>query len=185
MTDEIIDILDEQGNRTGEVVAKKIAHQKGIWHTAVFVWVYNSNGELLFQKRSLQKTSFPGCWEVSVSGHVSAGENPVVAACREASEELGVAIPQDQLEFVEIRNEIHDIPEKNWHNHELNYVYLWKYDGALENLTLDSREVGGVQFFSLDELERQLNDSILKKSFVPHLGNHYFDMIKLVRRRTG
>jgi 8-oxo-dGTP pyrophosphatase MutT (NUDIX family) len=36
--------------------------------------------------------NWPNLWDVSVAGHISAGEGPVEAALREAQEELGVTL---------------------------------------------------------------------------------------------
>jgi len=50
----------------------------------------NSEGQLFLQKRSMEKDVQPGKWDMSVGGHVDAGEEPADAAARELSEELGV-----------------------------------------------------------------------------------------------
>ena len=47
---ELFDVLDEQGNKTGKTENKKIIHEKGLWHSAVHIWIYNSKGEILLQK---------------------------------------------------------------------------------------------------------------------------------------
>ena len=54
---EILDVLDENGNYTGKTEERKIVHESGLWHIHVGVWIMNKKGELLFQKRSMQKRS--------------------------------------------------------------------------------------------------------------------------------
>ena len=63
-------------------------------HKVVHVLVFNDAGNLLLQKRSMNKDVAPGKWDTSVGGHVSPGEDLKTAALREMKEELGV-IPED------------------------------------------------------------------------------------------
>jgi isopentenyldiphosphate isomerase len=72
-------------------------HAKGLLHRAVHIFVFNSRGELLLQKRSGTKDEYPLCWTSSASGHLSAGESYDEAAPRELEEELGLTAP---LEFL-------------------------------------------------------------------------------------
>jgi isopentenyldiphosphate isomerase len=66
---EFFDVLDEQGNKTGEIIERNEAHKKGICHRVIQVWFINSKKELLLQKRSANKESCPNMWCVSVGGH--------------------------------------------------------------------------------------------------------------------
>lgn len=60
---------------------------------------YGKNEEILFQKR--KNTGFyDGFYDLSASGHVDANETMRHAMCREAKEELGIEILEDDLEFV-------------------------------------------------------------------------------------
>lgn len=55
--------------------------------------------EILFQKR--KNTGYcDGFYDLSASGHVDANESMKHAMCREAKEELGIEINEDDLEFV-------------------------------------------------------------------------------------
>ena len=76
MTEELIDILDEKGNKIGVSKTRGEVHAKGLWHQAAHVWIYNSKGEILLQKRSMQKESWPGRWDISAAGHVQQGKRP-------------------------------------------------------------------------------------------------------------
>ena len=46
--------------------------------------------ELLLQKRSQQKDSYPGCYDISSAGHSPAGVDFIPSALRELKEELGL-----------------------------------------------------------------------------------------------
>ena len=90
---EYLDIVDERGNPTGETVSREEAHKNGILHRTAHVWVIrNADGrtEVLLQKRSDEKDSFPGMYDTSSAGHIPAGEEPLPSALRELSEELSI-----------------------------------------------------------------------------------------------
>ena len=53
--------------------------------------------DLLLQKRSKEKDSFPGCYDISSAGHISAGDEPLETALRELEEELGIKAEPEQL----------------------------------------------------------------------------------------
>jgi isopentenyl-diphosphate delta-isomerase type 1 len=92
LVEEFFDILDENGKKTGQVCPRTIVHQNGYFHATVHVWVVNESGEVLLQKRSMQKDTHPGLWDISCAGHLSAGDAPLDAAVRELYEELGIVI---------------------------------------------------------------------------------------------
>lgn len=39
---EYLDILDEEGNKTGEIKPRKEVHSNGYWHKGVHIWIINS-----------------------------------------------------------------------------------------------------------------------------------------------
>ena len=56
-------------------------HRDGDYHRAVHVWIYSeSTHELLLQKRADCKESWPGQWDISSAGHISAGDSSLVTA---------------------------------------------------------------------------------------------------------
>ena len=73
--DELIDILDANGNLTNRTAMKSKAHKNGWYHQTVHVWFYTLDGKILLQQRSKNKDVFPLLWDVSVAGHIGAGEN--------------------------------------------------------------------------------------------------------------
>lgn len=83
---EYFDICNEAGQPTGEIVARSEAHRLGIRHRTAHVWVareHNGQVEVLLQKRSMHKDSFPGQWDTSSAGHIPAGCEPLESALRE------------------------------------------------------------------------------------------------------
>ena len=56
-------------------------HRDGDYHKAVQVWIYvESTGELVLQKRADRKDSWPGLWDTSSAGHISAGDTSLILA---------------------------------------------------------------------------------------------------------
>lgn len=89
---ELLDIVDEKGNPTGRTVERELAHREGIRHRSSHVWLFRKRSgrtEVLLQKRSSGKDSFPGCYDISSAGHIPAGVDYIPSAVRELREELG------------------------------------------------------------------------------------------------
>ena len=97
---ELLDVLDENGNKTGFVEDKNEVYKKGLWHRTCHIWIINDNNELLVQKRNPDKATFPNMWAISVAGHVDAGENSIKTAIRELKEEVNLDIDPSELEYL-------------------------------------------------------------------------------------
>src|SRR4051812_44922641 len=97
MQDELIEALDHDGNILPEVVSRKEAHRRGIWHRAVSIVVLNFFGEILLEKRSLHKDLFPGFYDIP-GEHVKPGQQPAFAAREELREEIGLITEPNYLE---------------------------------------------------------------------------------------
>ena len=99
---EIFDIIDEKGNPTGKTVTREKAHTDGIPHRTAHIWIIRQKDgrtEVLLQKRSKNKDSFPGKFDTSSAGHIQAGDEPLESALRELHEELGIQGTPVQLQF--------------------------------------------------------------------------------------
>lgn len=116
----ILDICDEFGNPTGKVEDREIIHQEGLLHRTAHVWLLrkkNNQIEILLQKRSDAKDSFPGCYDISSAGHIPAGDGYFKSAKRELKEELGVEIDE---------NELIDCGNRRFHFEEVFHGKLFK-----------------------------------------------------------
>ena len=92
MAKELIDVLDENWVPTGEILPRDEIHKKGLWHRAIVVAILNEKNEILLQQRSEKKEKNPGRWDISVAGHISAGQDALSAAAREINEEVSVLL---------------------------------------------------------------------------------------------
>ncbi len=92
MPEEIFDIVDDHDEVIGQRPRSEV-HRLGLRHRAVHVLVFNAQGAVFLQKRSLLKDCFPGTWDSSASGHLDTGEDYDACAVRELREEIGLEIP--------------------------------------------------------------------------------------------
>jgi len=87
---ELLDVLDENGIKTGEVLPRDEVHKKGLWHRIVVIAIVDRNNHVLMQQRSKIKDKNPNMWDISVTGHISAGQDSLSAAAREINEEVAI-----------------------------------------------------------------------------------------------
>src|SRR5512139_4070862 len=93
MKEEIFDCVDASDQVIGREKRSEI-HRQGLRHRAVHVLIFDKQGEIFLQKRSMQKDTFPGRWDSSASGHLDRGEDYDACAVRELREELGITLPE-------------------------------------------------------------------------------------------
>lgn len=90
--EEFIDVLDENGIQTGDIMPRSEIHKQGLWHRAIIVAIVNENNQVLLQQRSANKDKNLNMWDISVAGHISAGQDSLSAAAREINEEVCVML---------------------------------------------------------------------------------------------
>ena len=163
---ELLDVVDELGNPLNLVKARDLVHHDGDWHRTVHVWIINPHRELLLQKRSSEKESFPNLWDISCAGHIIAGQTSINAAIREAREELGMAIQEKDLEYlftVKSRSMQHG---GTLVDNEINDVYLVEKDRAISEMRIQKEEISEVKWIPVDILKEALASE--RQDFAPH-----------------
>jgi len=164
---ELIDILDEQGNLTGEVRTKAEVHSQGLWHRTAHIWFVNSQGEILLQRRSELMENYPNMWDISVAGHISSGEAPRLAALREIKEEIGVDLDDSQLELIGVIKKQAIINNGTYIDNEFNDVYLVKLDLDIEQFKKQVEEVKELRWLPIPEFKQWIADK--KSDLLLHL----------------
>ncbi|MEW7290799.1 NUDIX hydrolase [Aquimarina sp. 2304DJ70-9] len=182
MADELIDILDKTGKPTGKIRLKSEAHTLGLYHASVHIWFYTEDGEILFQKRADDKDTFPGLWDVSVAGHIGAGESTEDSAIREINEEIGLTVSKDDLEFIGTYLG-QKVPKPDLFDNEFHHIYVSKLNSSIETLTLQKEEVADVSLLEIDTLKSALKDTIRSKEYVPHDTAYYTFIINEIKNR--
>ncbi|GAA3512664.1 NUDIX domain-containing protein [Aquimarina addita] len=182
MADELIDIVDSLGNQTGRIRLKSEAHRLGLYHKSVHIWFYTLRGELLLQKRAINKDTYPNLWDVSVAGHISAGETPEISAIREVEEEIGLKISIDDLEFLDIYLSKKE-PAPGIVDNEFHHIYLSKLSIPLQKLKLQKEEVAAIKLLSIDDFKNELSNSLDKNKYVPHDESYFHLIIDEINKR--
>ena len=163
--EELLDIVNERGEKIGILPRSEIHGDPSQLHMVVHVLVFNANGELLLQKRSMDKDVAPGRWDTSVGGHINAGEAVTDAVKREMEEELGITSCGPELLYTYIHS--------NDYEAELVYTYKCVYDGEIE---FQQDEIDEVRPWGLDEIKRTLGKGILSDNF-EHEIKMYIELI--------
>lgn len=145
---ELLDVIDENDNVIGRE-ERDICLEKKLLHRGVHIFIFNSEGELLLQKRSMQKKTYPGAWTSSCSGHVSAGQTYEEAAVRELEEELGIKVGEKDLRV------IIKFLDPNPVDTELCMLYEISHEGPFD---FGREEVSEVKFLPVKEIQEELKN---------------------------
>ena len=167
--DELIDILTSEGKQTGETALKSEAHKNGWFHATVHIWLFTADEKILLQKRALTKKVFPGLWDISVAGHVSAGESILSSAKREVLEEISLEL--EDTDFIKIGIRKHKISHKNGIiDNEFHHVFIAELKVPVNTLTIQKEEVDAIKLFNLSILKETKN---LENVLLPRFHNYY------------
>lgn len=117
-------ILVDSRNRELGVMDKTEAHQRGVLHRALSVFIFNSKGELLLQRRAMGKYHSSGLWTNTCCSHPRPGENVADAAHRRLQEEMGTKTALTELFDFIYKAEL----ENGLYEHEADHVFTGKTD---------------------------------------------------------
>ena len=159
MTTEVWDIYDEEGQRTGDTMVRGIP-AKGQYMLCVHVYLYTPDKLFLLQKRSKNKISHPGEWDVTC-GAVLHNEESIEAAKRETLEEIGIDLSDSVLQYAgRIKKEKRFID-----------IYFVQKDFSLDDCTLQKEEVEDVCLVSAEQLLNTQETDRLREE-------HYMRLLK-------
>ena len=154
---ELFDVIDSKGNPTGQIVSREKAHAEGIMHRTAHIWIIremDGRVQILLQKRSQNKDSFPGKFDTSSAGHIQAVDEPLESALRELKEELGISAAPEQLHFAGTFSIsfVKEFYGKVFRDEEVAFVYIYKEPVNTDELILQKEEVETVQWFDPEEV---------------------------------
>ncbi|MBQ1240914.1 MAG: NUDIX domain-containing protein [Lachnospiraceae bacterium] len=167
-TMEMFDVIDEEGKSIGLIKERGVVHREGALHATSHIWIARPNAlsgyDVLLQKRSLDKDSHPGCYDISSAGHIVAGDGPLDSAIRELEEELGImAKPEELLEFgVQYKNYEGEFYGKPFRDNQRSILYLYKEPLDIDTLRLQASEIESVIWMDYREALQAICENSIK-----------------------
>lgn len=141
---EPFDLVDPDGRPLGTSKPRAEVHRDGDWHRSIHLWVVlEGDGEpaVLLQRRGLGKDLHPGLVDVSVAGHLRAGEEPR-DALREAEEEVGLVVRPDECAALGLRRVVHT--GDGVLDREIQHIFLVRTRVGFDALRPAPDEVAGL-----------------------------------------
>ena len=163
--DELIDIVTKDGKPTGKSALKSEIHAKGYYHNTAHIWFYTKKGEILLAQRAASKTIYPLLWDVSVAGHMDAGESIKQGAIREVKEEIGLTISEKYLEKIGVFECFQSYPNGITDN-EFHHTFIAELTVDFSTLIFQEEEVEAIKLVPLSEFKTLLENSETNGHFV-------------------
>ncbi|MFZ4648958.1 MAG: NUDIX domain-containing protein [Patescibacteria group bacterium] len=162
--EELLNVVNENDEVIGVETREKI-HQEGLLHREVSVYFITPDREIIFQRRSKNKSACPDLLGAAVAGHVAAGETYEKTAEREALEETSILINKDDLILVrkDRASQPRSIGKKE--NNIFRSRYLYVYRGQINDLKIEDNEGAGFESWPIKNLMNM--SDIDKLKFVP------------------
>jgi isopentenyldiphosphate isomerase len=159
--EELLEVVDYKGNVIDILPRSSVHGNPSLLHRVVHVLVFNGSGDLLLQKRSMNKDVAPGAWDTSVGGHVNPGEGLLEAVMREAEEELGIRVSAPVF--------LYSYMHSNPYESELVFTYSCVYEGKV---TFNREEIDEVRFWSIGEIEEHLGRKVFSDNFEQEIATY-------------
>lgn len=150
MSRENVILVDERDREIGQA-EKMDAHRRGLLHRAISVFLFNSRGDMLLQRRADSKYHSAGLWSNACCSHPRPDESTSDAAHRRLHEELGIDAPLlHVLTFTYRETVASELTE-----HEVDHVFVGKSDAAP---VPNPSEVDRCRWLPVPDLRRELYD---------------------------
>jgi isopentenyl-diphosphate delta-isomerase len=150
MATEHVILVDEVDTPLG-TMEKIEAHQKALLHRAFSIFIFDTQGRMLLQRRADGKYHSPGLWTNACCSHPRPGEDTAAAASRRLREELGFTTPLTRLFSFTYRSEY----DNGLTEFEFDHVFIGHYDASAE-IHPDPAEVSDYCYRSMGEIRAEL-----------------------------
>lgn len=141
-------LVNEMDEETG-TMEKMEAHRKALLHRAFSVFIFNSKGEMLLQKRALKKYHSGGLWTNACCSHPRPGEDTMQAAVRRLKEEMGFTTGIKKIFAFTYKTGF----DNGLTEHEYDHVFSGIYENEIKP---DENEVSEYCYKSMEEIKSLL-----------------------------
>ncbi|MFL5787322.1 MAG: isopentenyl-diphosphate Delta-isomerase [Flavisolibacter sp.] len=145
-------ILVNENDEFVGVMEKMEVHRKGLLHRAFSVFIFDKEGKMLLQKRSLEKYHSAGLWTNACCSHPKPGESVEDASQRRLFEELGISTTLQKIFVFTYKSKV----ENDMIEHEFDHVFAGEYDG---NIQWNPEEVAECRLIDLNTIKSELENS--------------------------
>lgn len=142
-------VLVDRADRPIGAAEKLLAHRRGLLHRAISVFVFDSAGRMLIQRRALGKYHSAGLWSNTACSHPRPGEPAAAAAVRRLREEMGLTCPVEHAFSFIYRVDLGD----GLTEHEYDRVFLGQCDARPDP---DPEEVLDWRFLQPAAIRREM-----------------------------
>jgi 8-oxo-dGTP diphosphatase len=147
---EYIDLYDEQMKPLDKTIPRIEMRNQTDFFFIVHVWIRNSKGEYLIQKRNKNSDTEPFMWAATM-GVVESKKTSVEAAIQEVHEELGLVYKKKQL------NHIARYKTSSSYAHHFTDVFVINDDVNIDDIVVQESELQEVKFVSKKTLSDMIN----------------------------
>lgn len=163
MVQEQVILVNEKDEEVGSM-EKMQAHEKGLLHRAISVFVFNKDKQILLQRRALHKYHSAGLWSNTCCSHPRPGETNLEAANRRLVEEMGMLSQLEQKDEFIYKVSL----EKGLTEHEYDHIFV---GFSSQEPKLNPDEVMDYRWVKLEDLYQDLNEH-------PENYTHWFKLLQ-------
>lgn len=146
---ESVILVDERDRVLGMEEKLKAHRDGGKLHRAISVFIFNSAGEMLIQRRDGSKYHAPGMWSNACCTHPRKDESPEEAAHRRLREEMGFDCILKKVLKLVYKADV----GKGLTEHEFDHIFIGEFDGQPKP---ERGEVSDFRWISIQELEADM-----------------------------
>ena len=164
--EEWFPLIDETGLVVGKALRSECHSGSMLLHPVVHLHIFDKQGRLYLQRRSMSKEIQPGKWDTAVGGHVDYGETIEEALHREVREELGIT------GFKPIHNFTYLFQSSV--EREMVYSYRTIYEG---DIVIDPEEIDEGRYWDIDEVMAHMGKGV----FTPNFEDEFQRLLTILR----
>lgn len=149
--EEVI-LVDENDRQIGTEEKIKAHNKEGKLHRAFSIFVFNSKGEMLLQKRAMAKYHSGGLWTNVCCSHPKPNETIGETVHRRLKEEMGFDCHLKEIFSFKYKVELDNGLSEN----EYDHIFTGKFDGEPHP---EPSEADGWKWMNIDDLKNDIKEN--------------------------